>query len=185
MSKTILSRKFSKTEEGLTLLEVIVSIIVTFLFLMGTLQLVVYAALARIQAEEQSAVTRWIREDSDFLKYLGSELSCNADPNYDQYAQDLINKLNSINDSELNEYKQDSRTKKLKPNNPATRKYTFTREKVANGNTLELTYSADFQGDTTACSNPDSNDTSTWVGCIGVTYVEVVPNAAFDCVPSS
>ena len=176
MSKT----KIPQAEKGSAFFELLVAIIISILFLMGTLQLVVYATMVRVQAKEQSDATSWIREDSDFLKYLASNLPCQGN-NYDQYAQDLINELNSISDPELTEYTQATRTKYFDPTNPTTtRQYTFHRDMTANNNVLELTYYVDFNGDTTTCT-PDPLDQSTWDGCIGVTYMEVTPDAAFEC----
>ena len=174
-----------QAEEGLTFYDLLVAMIVSFIFLMVTLQLTVSSAMIRVRAKEKSEAVQWITEDSDYLKYLASTLGCNSKPDYDQYAQDLIDELKAISDPELIKYKPDAGSNNFNqtrylgtvdPDNPKPRrKYTFTRKLEPNSNVLKVSYYVDFDGDTKTC-NPLTED-----DCVTVVDMEITPNAAFGC----
>ncbi len=181
LKEKLLKLKLGKTEKGFSIMETVVAGMISFGFLAGTLQMMVYSTYAQVQAKEKSDADAWIREDSDFIKFLATGLSCQAS-GYTNYASDLEAQLYSYAsgqpnyDSELAEFASNSRTKYLNDNNSSGRTYTLKRNINANGNVLELTYGVDYDGDTKTC---DLSNSGTWLdNCVTANYMEVIPNAA-------
>ncbi len=188
LKKKLLKLKLSKTETGFSLVEILVAGLVSFGFLVGTLQIMVVATYAQVQAKEKSDADTWIKEDSDFIKYLAkndfgcTDIGYGGEPDDNGYADDLENELGTYasgqpnHDPELAEFANDSRTKYLNNNSSSGRTYTLKRNINANGNVLELTYGVDYDKDTKTC---DLSDSSTWRdNCVTANYMEVVPDAA-------
>lgn len=61
--------KLLKQEQGFTLVEVLVAILITVLFVGVAMQAMVIAALFRVNAQEYSEATTWIQEDLEEVKY--------------------------------------------------------------------------------------------------------------------
>ncbi|MGH8000958.1 MAG: type IV pilus modification PilV family protein [Brasilonema sp.] len=68
----MLKPKLPKTEQGFTLLEVLVSILVATTFVAMSLQAMVLAAYFQVRAKEASEATLLIQQDLENLKYLAS-----------------------------------------------------------------------------------------------------------------
>jgi prepilin-type N-terminal cleavage/methylation domain-containing protein len=56
-------------EKGFTILEVLVTILVISVFLLGSLQATVLATLFRIQAQDKQETANWIQQDLELIKY--------------------------------------------------------------------------------------------------------------------
>ncbi|PSB04041.1 type IV pilus modification PilV family protein [Merismopedia glauca] len=61
-------------DRGFSMVEVLVSILVTTLFVTMTMQAVVIATLFRVKSQESAEATNWIEEDLEQLKYQANSL---------------------------------------------------------------------------------------------------------------
>jgi prepilin-type N-terminal cleavage/methylation domain-containing protein len=62
-------KPLSKSNQGFTLVEVLVAILITTLFISVAMQGIVIAALFKAKAQESSEATTWIQEDLENVKY--------------------------------------------------------------------------------------------------------------------
>lgn len=79
----MLKPKLPKQEQGFTLVEVLVAILITTLFVSVAMQSMVIAAIFKARAQEFSEATTWIQEDLENIKYQAANfqytsLSANA-----------------------------------------------------------------------------------------------------------
>ena len=82
----MLKRKFSQKEQGFTLLEVVVSILIMTIFISVSLQLMAIAALLKAKARVSTEAISWIQQDMELIKYQAqiyqnTFLSANANLN--------------------------------------------------------------------------------------------------------
>ncbi|PSO98083.1 MAG: hypothetical protein BRC51_15840, partial [Cyanobacteria bacterium SW_12_48_29] len=69
-----LKRKLQRsTEEGFTLLETLVAMLVATTFVAATMQAMVIAAYSRIRAQETSEATALIQEDLEEVKFIATK----------------------------------------------------------------------------------------------------------------
>jgi prepilin-type N-terminal cleavage/methylation domain-containing protein len=61
--------KISKQEQGFTLVEVLVAILIAIIFVTIAMQMMVMAAFFKVRAQEYAEATSWIQEDLENLKY--------------------------------------------------------------------------------------------------------------------
>ncbi len=170
--------KLQSSEQGFSLLEVMVAIMMMTGFLLSTLQLLVYNAVLRVEAKEESEAVMWIREDSDYIKYLANQLPCG--PSGSNYGEDLLNSI-VANDSTITLATQTSTQAKSLSNSSSGRTYTMKRIQNNAGddaNIVKLTYAIDYNGDSETC---DPSDNTTWENCVVTNYVEVTPEANLSC----
>ena len=66
--------KIPKQEQGFTLIEVLVAILIATIFVTVTMQAMVIAAIFKIKAQEYSEATNWIQEDVENVKFQASQL---------------------------------------------------------------------------------------------------------------
>lgn len=66
--------KLPQQEQGFTLVEVLVAILITTLFVVVAMQSMVIAAIFKAKAQEYSEATTWIQEDLENVKYQASQL---------------------------------------------------------------------------------------------------------------
>lgn len=64
--------KLPKQEQGFTLVEVLVAILITTLFVAVSMQAMVLAAVFKTRAQESAEATTWIQEDLENVKYQAS-----------------------------------------------------------------------------------------------------------------
>lgn len=64
--------KFFQQEQGFTLVEILVAILITTLFISAAMQSIVIAAVFRVRAQEYIEATTWIQEDLENVKNQGS-----------------------------------------------------------------------------------------------------------------
>lgn len=67
-------KKLLQQEQGFTLIEVLVSILITTMFVAVAMQLMVIAVLFKTRAKQHSEVTNWIQEDLENVKYQAAKL---------------------------------------------------------------------------------------------------------------
>jgi prepilin-type N-terminal cleavage/methylation domain-containing protein len=170
--------KLRQPQQGFSLLEVMVAILMMTGFLLSSLQLMVYAALLRVEGKEESEAIMWIREDSDYIRYLGSQLSCAAPGG--SYGQPLLAAI-VANDSTITSDTQTSAQPKSLSNSSSGRQYTLKRIQSNTGddpNVVKLTYGVDYNGDGKTC---DPSNNSTWDNCVVTNHVEIIPDVVFNC----
>lgn len=66
--------KLPQQEQGFTLIEVLVAILVTTLFINVAMQAMVFAAIFKVKAQEYAEATTWIQEDLENVKYQADNL---------------------------------------------------------------------------------------------------------------
>ena len=155
------------TEEGFTLLETLVAMLVATTFVAATMQAMVIAAYSRIRAQETSEATALIQEDLENLKYEASELpytgnesKCNASSKTEGFADALRDEYYSGDET------RDSFTKS---GSNSGKEYIITRKLIPSKeqpNVLQVIYSV----------MPSSDDET-----VAEMYTEVIPDAAFSC----
>jgi len=70
----MLKPKLPQQDQGFTLVEVLVAILITTLFVAVAMQSMVIAAIFKAKAQEYSEATTWIQEDLENVKYQASQL---------------------------------------------------------------------------------------------------------------
>ena len=79
--------KLPKPEQGFTMVEVLIAILIATIFVAVTMQMMALAAMFKVRAQEYAEATAWIQEDLESVKYEAanlqytSSLSANAAAN--------------------------------------------------------------------------------------------------------
>jgi prepilin-type N-terminal cleavage/methylation domain-containing protein len=174
----MLKLKFLKNNQGFTLLEVLVSILITTSFVLVAMQAMALAAYVRILAKEQSDATLLIQEDLENIRNLakslpGSESLCTASTQTtglaDSLRDTILSSEGDTTSSTTSTSTTTSNTKILSATNKQyklQRSITFTNE--APFNILQLNYQVIDEE-----PNPDRTVTEI--------YTEVIPDAALQC----
>ena len=163
------------TEEGFTLLETLVAMLVATTFVAATMQAMVIAAYSRIRAQETSEATALIQEDLENLKYeasqltyAGNESKCNASSKTEGFADALRDKVIG-SDSSSTETVYPSPENPIPSSNTGKAynlKKTLTLPDNAPFNVLKVSYEV----------KPSSGGDP-----VAEMYTEVIPDAAFEC----
>lgn len=66
--------KLSKKEQGFTLIEVLIAILIATIFITVAMQMMVIAAVFKVKAQEYAEATTWIQEDLENVKYKADNL---------------------------------------------------------------------------------------------------------------
>lgn len=66
--------KLPKQEQGFTLIEVLVAILVATIFVTVTMQMMVIATVFKVKAQENAEATNWIQEDLENVRYQAGKL---------------------------------------------------------------------------------------------------------------
>lgn len=64
--------KLPKQEQGFTMVEVLIAILIATIFVAVTMQMMAIAAMFKVRAQEYAEATAWIQEDLENLKYQAS-----------------------------------------------------------------------------------------------------------------
>jgi prepilin-type N-terminal cleavage/methylation domain-containing protein len=70
--------KLSKPEQGFTMVEVLVAILIATIFIIVTMQMMVIAAVFKVRAQEYAEATTWIQKDLENVKYNAAILQYTA-----------------------------------------------------------------------------------------------------------
>ncbi|MBE9018092.1 prepilin-type N-terminal cleavage/methylation domain-containing protein [Chroococcidiopsidales cyanobacterium LEGE 13417] len=62
-------KKPAKPEQGFTIIEVLIAILIALVFVTVAMQMVVIATMFRVRAQESAEATTWIQEDLEDIKY--------------------------------------------------------------------------------------------------------------------
>lgn len=167
--------KLPQQEQGFTLVEVSIAILITTLFVGVAMQGIVIAAIFKTKAQEYTEATTWIREDLENLQFSASEYvnstRCVATAPNNGYADGLRDLLSGIipetvNNNSLPESNNINSTK----TNRAKKQYFLRRTTTPSSNppyaVLEIIYDV----------SPIAGGSS-----IASLQSEVIPNGAFQC----
>lgn len=151
--------KSKSSQQGFTLTEVLVSILITTIFVAVAMQAIVLAAVMSLKAKQSAEATTWIQKDLESVKYQASlnQLPYNS------------NACDSGYGASLNDTLEDPEpTDKTLVN----KRFWIQRETIPNENILGIIYRIvpDNNG------SPGSSDDA-----ITTIYTEVIPDAAFQC----
>jgi Tfp pilus assembly protein PilV len=72
--KREISSKLNPSQQGLTMLEVLVAIFTITFFLAGTFQLIAIEAFFKVKAETESQASFWVQEDIESIKSIASSI---------------------------------------------------------------------------------------------------------------
>lgn len=70
----VFKQKLPNQEQGFTLVEVLVAILVSTVFITVSLQAVVLSAVLKARAKQSSVATTWIQEDLENVRHIASQL---------------------------------------------------------------------------------------------------------------
>ena len=159
--------KKSQSEAGFTLLEVLVAMLITTFFVIGSMQALVLATALRVKAQEKQRANQLIQEDIEQIRFEAEDLApnnslCSSSGYANSYAASLATSLSSVsvpNDKQLLD---------------------------GQGKTYRLIRTVDTASSTAKVLKIDFEvkewNGSTLVGnAIATDYIEVIPNAAIEC----
>lgn len=153
--RVLLRRARRSAEQGFTMFEVLIALMISFLFLTGTLNAMVMATVMRVRAERQAQASFWIKEDLEVVRALAADYT---DPDDDDACSDGIGQA----------FNADVIASLPDPGNRTIlgRTVTLEREEDDDGGSVStLLYTAtDEEGNVLA-----------------TLYTEVLPAAALDC----
>jgi Tfp pilus assembly protein PilV len=86
-----------RSEQGFSMIEVLISVLVTILFLAGTLQLMGVSTLYKVLAKQEANANLWIQSDIEEIQSLASNANTFNSTTYNFIAADLCNPT-TIND---------------------------------------------------------------------------------------
>jgi type II secretory pathway pseudopilin PulG len=162
--------------QGFTTIEVLVAVMLTFIFTMIAMQAIVMAAAIKVRGQELSEATKWIMADVESVKILSNSLNynsstsnytidisrCNATSTSNGYASHLQSQ------SSIGTSNTISKTSTL-GNRPYTLRRVSTIKTSAPYNVLQLDYGV-YRAEDTAYTTP-----------IAEFHTEVIPGASFSC----
>ncbi|MDJ0635019.1 MAG: type II secretion system protein [Xenococcaceae cyanobacterium MO_188.B29] len=182
--KKIYAKK-SKSDEGFTLLEVLVAMLIATFFVVGSMQALVLATALRVKAQEKQRANQLIQEDIEQIQFEAEDLAidhslCSAtsyDPdsnpaNPDSYAQELWDELPLVpSDKQL----LDSQGKTYRLSR--TLATDSSGVVISTAKVLKINFSVsplDKNGNIETDKNGN-------IIVITTDYTEVIPNAAIQC----
>lgn len=180
----VFKHKLPQQEQGFTLVEVLVSILIATVFVATAMQAMVVAALFKARAQEYSEATTWIQEDLESLRFSAGQYAdsarCTAPLNGELgpnngYADGFSDRLHNISQPNGTrtgdaDSAPDSDTTTPIKTGRAGKTFTFRRvstpRNTAPYTVLTLTYTV----------TPTSGGSF-----VASFYTEIIPDAAFQC----
>jgi len=159
-------QKLPKQEQGFTLVEVLIAILIATIFVTLAMQAVVIAALFKARAKQYAEATTWIQENSEFVRYRASEYEksaspysskCSATTATDGFAAGLLTDIGGT---------------------------PYTSSKTISGKGFTLTRTGDYTNSSDPYKIIKIDYTvapSDGGSAIASLHTEVIPNAAFNC----
>ncbi|WP_324281493.1 hypothetical protein VKI22_09650 [Cyanobacterium aponinum UTEX 3221] len=165
--------KNGKWEEGFSILEVLVTILVITGFVLGSLQATVLATLLRVQAQDKQDTINWVQQDLELIRYrifildydgssntYTSDATACANETYgDRLKTDLITDFPETSSNVLINDKE----------------YTIKRTYTVNGNTLQISYQTEYDPDHPRYKGSSADNIVTKLSTEGL------PNAVLNC----
>ncbi len=179
-----LSGKLKENEAGFSLIEVLVTILVITLFLLGALQATVLATLIRVQGQDKTEASNWIQRDLELIR----SQSFNLDRTGTSYSPNTASCTGSIYGSRLGTNISGAFPEEtgiiINVNN---KPYQIFRDYLPVGNVLRITYTVSYAAAhpryiASASYNAGTLPTPpTNANIISTLSTEVVPNASLSC----
>jgi len=141
----------SSSDQGFTMFEVLVALMMSFLFLTGTLNAMVVSTIFQVRAERQAQANYWIQEDLEGVRAAAANYTVTTG------CPSLVGESFRTNANGLPALTNATRT-------IVGTTATLARSSLGTGNVATLTYSVTANGQTLA-----------------TLYTEVLPAAALSC----
>jgi type II secretory pathway pseudopilin PulG len=182
--------KLAKPEEGFSILEVLVTALITVFFLLGALQAITLATLLRVKAQIKTEAVNWINSDLEEIKYRAYLLDFDTSTN--THTPDTS--PGEVCDTNTYATRLRSNLTGTSPTFPASgttvslfnRTYQLSRTYTANDNVLQIRWQIWDEGGTVDNSNnpdefgnPTGGDTDD--KSIAIVTTDVLPNAVLNC----
>ena len=188
------------TEEGFTLLETLVAMLVATTFVAATMQAMVIAAYSRIRAQETSEATALIQEDLEEVKFIATkerynpsetELDHRCDANGDndrKFDKNEANRDEGLADGLRDEVLEETKRNRYEITNPTDYKTIYSREvesdeiEIGKNYVLKRTLNIADKEPYNVLEleyeviNPQEDEDP-----VAEMYTEVIPDAAFEC----
>ncbi|PSO96430.1 MAG: hypothetical protein BRC48_06745 [Cyanobacteria bacterium QS_9_48_30] len=188
------------TEEGFTLLETLVAMLVATTFVAATMQAMVIAAYSRIRAQETSEATSLIQEDLEEVKFIATkeryhpsetELDHRCDANGDndrKFDKNDANRDEGLADGLRDEVLEETERDRYEITNPTDYKTIYSREvesdeiEIGKNYVLKRTLNIADKEPYNVLEleyeviNPQEDEDP-----VAEMYTEVIPDAAFEC----
>ena len=188
------------TEEGFTLLETLVAMLVATTFVAATMQAMVIAAYSRIRAQETSEATTLIQEDLEEVKFIATkerynpsetELDHRCDANGDndrKFDKNDANRDEGLADGLRDEVWEETERDRYEITNPTDYKTIYSREvesdeiEIGKNYVLKRTLNIPDKEPYNVLEleyeviNPQEDEDP-----VAEMYTEVIPDAAFEC----
>jgi prepilin-type N-terminal cleavage/methylation domain-containing protein len=158
-------------QQGFTMFEVLIALMISFLFLTGTLNAMVMATVMRVRAERQAQAGYWIKEDLEQVRALAASYTVKTGCPTGVGA--AFRDANNSTDADLT---NNGLASLPTPGNRTIlgRTASLTRDPNASDNVLGLTYTVRNTEITNTTAEPNKN-------VIATLYTEVLPAAALSC----
>jgi prepilin-type N-terminal cleavage/methylation domain-containing protein len=156
-------------QQGFTMFEVLIALMISFLFLTGTLNAMVMATVMRVRAERQAQAGYWIKEDLEQIRALAA----NFNPATGNGCPTSVGAtFRDANNSADTDPTNNGLASLPTPGNRTIlgRTASLTRTPAVSDNVLRLTYTVT----NTEITDPNKN-------VLASLYTEVLPAAALTC----
>lgn len=163
--------KTPQREQGFTLVEVLIAILITTLFVAVSMQAMVFAAVFKARAQQSAEATTWIQEDLEKVRFEASQYKdtteCAATSANNGYADGL---RDEIMDSDLTGTNTFSTNERFRTGKLFRMRRTTTPLNTSPYNLLQINYEVSPIISSTTVGSP-----------IAKFYTEVIPDAALQC----
>ncbi|MEB3311327.1 MAG: hypothetical protein VKJ02_13960 [Snowella sp.] len=176
----LLLRSRRSTNQGLSLLEVLVATMVVFFTLMGALQGMLYAAIFQVKAERQAQASFWIQQDLEQVKASAATYTDTSGCSGSTIATNFNSSAN------MPAVIGSNTTPIQNPKKLLGKDYRLARIPTPSDNILRLEYRVGENyvpgsGQTDADSDLIADDTPQKTSIVATLYTEVIPAAALSC----
>lgn len=171
--KKIYAQK-SQSDEGFTLLEVLIAMLIATFFVIGSMQALVLATALRVKAQEKQRANQLIQEDIEVIRFQAEELEaknslCSATAYSGGYAEYLATEIDT-----------NPKEKQLLNTGGKTYRLTPTVDTGSTAKVLKVNFSVSPL-DSSGNLETDSNGNNI---VIAEDYIEVIPDVAIEECPN-
>jgi type II secretory pathway pseudopilin PulG len=166
-SSLLLKLSHPSTGQGFTMFEVLIAVMISFLFLTGTLNAMVMATVMHVKAERQARANYWIKEDLEQVRALANNFDPPTGNGCPSGVGAAFNTASTANSGLAN---STSPATTVSTRTILGKTIRLTRTATVSGNVLTLNYLAEDP----AIANADQAK-------VAQLYSEVLPRAALSC----
>lgn len=164
--------KTPQREQGFTLVEVLIAILITTLFVAVSMQAMVFAAVFKARAQQTAEATTWIQEDLEKVRFEASQYKdtteCAATSADNGYADGLRDNVTGSDQSGTNTFTFPNKT--FRTSKLFRMRRITTPLNTSPYNLLQINYEVSPIISSTTVGSP-----------IAKFYTEVIPDAALQC----